>query len=148
MTFEPVNMTDEQIDEFLRTPRNAVMGTIRKDGSPQLSAIWFIMREGKLCTTIYNSSAKYYNIKRDPRVVVCVNAPHPDARSVTIFGTAELLGQESDIYDKIERDTALNYHDSAEAAEAYRASAGEGLASVVIVTATKIISQDYNNLSE
>lgn len=148
MTFEPVNMTDEQIDEFLRTPRNAVMGTSRRDGSPQLSAIWFIMREGKLCTTIYNNSAKYYNIKRDPRVVVCVNAPHPDARSVTIFGIAELVGQESDIYREIEHKTALNYHDSVEAAEAYRAGAGDGLASAVIVTAAKIISQDYNSLSE
>ena len=145
MTINPETMTEEQIEEFLQTPRNAVIGTSRKDGSPQLSAIWFIMQDGQLCTTIYNNSAKFYNIRRDPRVVICVNAAHPDARSVTIFGTAELVTHKSPIYREIERAVALNYHDSVEAAEAYLASMDEGPSSAVIVTARKIISQDYND---
>lgn len=145
MSIDFETMTEEQIKEFLQTPRNAVMGTSRKDGSPQLSAIWFIMKDGKLCTTIYNKSAKYYNIRRDPRVVTCVNAAHPDARSVTIFGTAKMETHESDIYHEIEREIALNYHDSPEDAEVYLASSGDGFSSAVIVTAHKIISQDYNS---
>ena len=144
MSFEAKTMNAKQVEEFLQAPRNAVMGTARKDGSPQLSAIWFTMRDGKLCTTIHNNSAKYYNIRRDPRVVVCVNAAHPDARSVTIFGTAELLGQESGLYAEIERDTAHHYHDTVEEAEAYLEAADDGLVSLVIVTAEKVISQDYN----
>ena len=144
MSIEAKTMNVDQVEEFLQAPRNAVMGTIRKDGSSQLSAIWFTMRDGKLCTTIDNNSAKYYNIRRDPRVVVCVNAAHPDARSVTIFGTAELLGQESGLYAEVERDLAHNYHDTVEEAEAYLDAAGNGLVSLVIVTADKLISEDYN----
>ena len=144
MTIEPASMTPEQVDQFLSEPRNAVMGTIRKDGSPQLSAVWFIYREGKLYSTVYNSSAKYFNIRRNPKVAVCVNAAHPDARSVTIYGTAELIGTDTGMYRQVERDLALHFHDTVEAAEAYMVDAGDDEASVVVVAPYKIISQDYN----
>lgn len=120
------------------------MGTIRKDGSPQLSAIWFLYREGKLYSYLYNSSAKYFNIRRDPRVTVCVNAAHPDARSVTLFGTAELVSNDTGQYRRLERELALHYHDTAEAAEAYLSGAEDQASSAVIVTPHKIISHDYN----
>ncbi len=144
MTIEPVSMTPEQVDQFLSEPRNAVMGTIRKDGSPQLSAVWFIYREGKLYSSVYNSSAKYFNIRRNPKVAVCVNAAHPDARSVTIYGTAELIGTDAGMYRQVEHDLALHFHDTVEAAEAYMEDAGDDEASVVVVAPYKIISQDYN----
>ena len=143
MTIEFTSMTPEQVEQFLAVPRNVVMGTVRKDGSPQLSAIWFVYRDGKLYTTVYNSSAKYFNIKRDPRVVVCVNAAHPDARSVTLFGTAELHDKTSDIYAQIDRELALRYHDTVEAAEAYMNIADDDASSLIVVTPSKIISQDY-----
>ena len=139
-----VDMTQEQVDEFLSEPRNVVMGTVRKDGSPQLSAIWFLYRDGKLYTTVYNTSAKYYNIRRDPRVVVCVNAAHPDARSVTVFGTAELHGKDHPLYEEIEKGIAYQYHDSDEGAEKYLDASDEADASLIEVTPNKIISQDYN----
>ena len=139
-----MNMTAEQVEQFMSEPRNAVMGTIRKDGSPQLSAIWFLYREGKLYSYLYNSSAKYFNIRRDPRVTVCVNAAHPDARSVTLFGTAELISNDTEQYRRLERELALHYHDTAEAAEAYLASEEDQASSGVVVTPLKIISQDYN----
>ena len=147
MTIEPTSMTEVQIEQYLAEPRNAVMGTIRKDGSPQLSAVWFVYRDGKMYTNLYNSSAKYFNIKRDPRVVICVNAAHPDARSVTLFGTAELHGKDSGIYAHIERELALRYHETAEAAEAYIAISDDDESSVVVVSPNRIISQDYNSRS-
>lgn len=137
-------MTPEQVDEFLSEPRNAVMGTVRKDGSPQLSAIWFIYRAGKLYSNMYRSSAKYFNIRRDPRVVVCVNAAHSDARSVTIYGTAELIGEGTELFDWVDREMALQYHPTVEAAEAYLEGVDNEGISAVVVTPYKIISQDYN----
>jgi PPOX class probable F420-dependent enzyme len=144
MTIRPTSMTQEQIDQYLVEPRNVVMATVRKDGSAQLSAVWFVYRDGKIYTSLYNSSAKYFNIRRDPRVTVCVNAAHPDARSVTVYGTAELLDHDNEIYAQIDRELALCYHDTVEQAEAYMTEAHAGQSSVVVITPVKIIGQDYN----
>ena len=144
MTIDATTMTPEQVEQFLTEPRNAVMGTVRKAGSPQLSAIWFVYRDGKLYSCMYNSSAKYFNIRRDARVVVCVPGAHPDARSVTLYGTAELIPQNAGLYEQVERELAYRYHDTAEAAEAYLAESDDADASMVVVTPTKIIGQDYN----
>lgn len=137
-------MTPEGVEEFLSEPRNVVLGTVRKDGSPQLSTIWFIYREGKLYSNMYKSSAKYYNIRRDPRVVVCANAAHPDARSVTIYGTAELIDEGTELFDWVDREMALQYHPTVEAAEAYLEGTDDEGVSAVVVTPHKVISQDYN----
>ena len=145
MSIEPAAMTSEQVEQFLAEPRNAVLGTTRKDGSPQLSAIWFTYRDGLIYTSMYKGSAKYYNIRRDPRIVLCVNAAHPDARSVTIFGHAEFITSDTRLYEQLSREIALNYHDTAEEAEAYLGVAEEGEVAAVVLTPTKIISQDYNN---
>ena len=144
MSIDPTEMTSEHVERFLAEPRNAVMGTVRKAGSPQLSAIWFVYRDGKLYSCMHNSSAKYFNIRRDPRVVVCVPGTHPDARSVTLYGTAELITEDDGSYREIERELAYRYHDTAEEAEAYLDEYDDGEASVVVVTPTKIIGQDYN----
>ena len=144
MSIEPVSMTQEELEQFLAEPRNAVMGTARRDGSPQLSAMWFTYREGKLYTSLYQSSAKYFNIRRNPKVAFCVNAAHPDARSVTIYGTAELIGEESGMFKQVERELAFHYHSTSEAAEAYLAISDDGASSVLVITPYKIISQVYN----
>jgi PPOX class probable F420-dependent enzyme len=144
MSIDPTEMTPEQVEQFLAEPRNAVMGTVRKSGSPQLSTVWFVYRDGKLYSCLSNSSAKYFNIRRDPQVVVCVSGAHPDARSVTVYGTAELIPGNSSSYRGIERELAFRYHDTAEEAEAYLDEYGDDEASMVVVTPTKIIGQDYN----
>lgn len=144
MSTEATTMTPEQVEEFLAAPRNAVMGTVRKNGSPQLSAIWFLYRDGKIYCCMHNSSAKYFNIKRDPRVVICVPGAHPDARSVTIYGTAELIPSNADMYHRLERELAYRYHDTPEEAEAYLEDYGGENASAAVVTPTKLIGEDYN----
>ncbi len=53
-------------------PNHAVLGTIRPDGSPQVTPVWILM-EGDLVTV--NSArgrAKVRNLARDPRATVTV----------------------------------------------------------------------------
>lgn len=144
MTTQAITMTEEDIERFLSEPRNAVLGTVRKNGSPQLSVVWFLYRHDKLYSYLYNSSAKYFNIRRDPRVVLCVNAAHPDARSVTLFGTAELIGQDDERYRRVERELAFRYHDTEQAAEAYLDIDADAEASAIVITPYRIIGEDYN----
>jgi PPOX class probable F420-dependent enzyme len=144
MSTDPIAMTRDQMEQFLAKPRNAVMGTVRRNGSPQLSTIWFLYRNGKVYCCMHNSSAKYFNIQRDPRVVICVPGAHPDARSVTIYGTAELIPSNTDMYLRLERELAYRYHESPEEAEAYLDDYDGENASVAVVTPAKLIGEDYN----
>lgn len=144
MTIGPRTMSDDQIEAYLDEPRNVVMGTVRKDGSPQLSALWFVYEQHVFYTLSYNRSAKVYNIRRDPRVVLCINAAHPDARSVTVYGRAELFDSDHESYARLEKQLAYRYHETAEEAEAYIADASDKDSSVVMIKPYKIIGHDYN----
>ena len=66
------------------------MGTNRIDGSPQLSPVWYLYRDGKFYTSVYAGCAKHLNLRRDHRVTVCVDGVYPDALYVAIYGTVEI----------------------------------------------------------
>jgi PPOX class probable F420-dependent enzyme len=65
-------MNPSQTEEFLRTHREAIIATIRKDGRPQLSNVLAVYRDGKLLVSTATTRAKYHNLVRDPRVTVLV----------------------------------------------------------------------------
>jgi len=144
MAIEFTDMTDQQMADFLAEPRHAAVATTRKDGSPQLSAVWFVYRDGKIFFDIYNRSAKYFNIRRDPRVAVLVDAGCPDARTVTLYGHAELIEEPSSFRDELEWAIARQYHDSEEEAVKYMETAVGPPSSMVVVTPYRILGQDYN----
>lgn len=144
MAIEYTDMTDRQVTDFLAEPRHAIIATARKDGSPQLSTVWFVYRNGQICFAIYNHSAKYFNIRRDPRLAVLVDAGCPDARTVTIYGSAELIEEQSAFRDELEWAIAHQYHDSAEEAANYLEIAKGPPSSMVVVTPTRILGQNYN----
>jgi PPOX class probable F420-dependent enzyme len=59
---------------LLQRPNHAVLGTIRPDGSPQVTPVW-VMVEGEPPRVVVNSAkgrAKVRNVQRDPRATVTV----------------------------------------------------------------------------
>src|SRR5436190_23603528 len=62
----------EAVRAFLEAPRFAVLATIREDGSPHLTVVWYGVRGDELIvnTTVPRSKAR--NIERDPRVSLLV----------------------------------------------------------------------------
>ena len=145
MSYAYALMTPAQIDEFLRAPRFAIVGTNRTDGAPQLTPVWYLFEDGRLYLTIYVNSAKFRNLSRDPRIGVCVAAEHPDARAVMIYGTAELIRDVDARYEDIDWRLSRRYHDSDEETHAYIDSLpAEQENALVIVTPDKFIAEDYN----
>jgi PPOX class probable F420-dependent enzyme len=59
-------------DAFLRGRHQAVLVTIRRDGSPQTSNLSYLFDGETLRVSVTASRAKVANIRRDPRVVVHV----------------------------------------------------------------------------
>jgi len=73
---------------FLQEPRFAVLGTLNKDGSPQLTTMWYLLEGDTIMMNTKAGRLKERNMRRDPRISICV----PDGYSyVTISGTVEMI---------------------------------------------------------
>ena len=138
-------MTQAQVEDFLEASRHAIVGTNRRDGPPQLSPVWYLYEKGRFYIGVLAATAKYRNLQRDPRISLCVDGGHPDARAVMIQGSAELIEAESPWREEILRRINRRYHDSDEAARRYdEISRDRGPRGLIVVTPEKIISQDFN----
>jgi PPOX class probable F420-dependent enzyme len=113
------------------------------DGPPQLTPVWYIYKDGRLYIGIVVGSAKHRNLQRDPRVSVCIDGGHGDARAVMIYGTAELIYDDNPLRKEKSWQLIRKYHDSEEEARRYEAAIDwESL--LIVVNPEKIISQDFN----
>ncbi len=70
--------------------RTAKIACVRKDGSPVVSPVWFILDKNELVFTTMNTSLKYRLIRRDPRVSICVENDSYPYGFATIQGIATL----------------------------------------------------------
>jgi len=88
-------LTKEEIEQFLSERRNAVLGTIRKDGSPQLNPMWFHWTGEVFYISTTKTRFKYAHLQRDPRVTLCIDEA-TGFKSVIVEGRAEIV--EKDIW--------------------------------------------------
>jgi PPOX class probable F420-dependent enzyme len=82
----------EQLLEFLRPRHHAILMTTRRDGRPQSSPnTCGVDGAGRIVISTYPERAKVHNVRRDPRVSVCVLSPEFNGPWVQVDGTAEVL---------------------------------------------------------
>jgi PPOX class probable F420-dependent enzyme len=78
--------------DYVRTQHHAVLGTLKSDGTPQLSPVTVgIDGDGHVVISTRQTAYKVRNVRRDPRVWLCA---FPDAffgQWVQIDGTAEIV---------------------------------------------------------
>ena len=138
-------MNQLEIQAFLQAPRFVIVGTNRRDGPPQLTPVWYLHQRGQIFLSMDVASAKYRNLKRDPRIALCIAGDHPDARSVMMYGTVEFVPGDEEAARDINWKITRRYYDSdAETREYLDSVAGNGDSAVVVVTPDKVIAQDYN----
>lgn len=65
-------MDRQTVDAFLGAHKQLVLATIRRDGRAQLSNVLGVYRAGELLVSTRESSAKYRNVQRDPRVTAVI----------------------------------------------------------------------------
>ncbi len=80
MSDETNRMDPSQIKAFLDEPRHAIHAVVRPNGDAQLSPIWFVYEADRLYFSVFQESAKYRHLCRNPRITLCIDAGHPDAR--------------------------------------------------------------------
>ena len=87
-------MTDEWVEgvrSLLEAPSPAVLTTYRKDGSANVSPVWFRWAEGAFEIVIAEGDVKLRHLARDPRCVLLVFEAVPPFRGVEVRGMAELV---------------------------------------------------------
>ena len=108
--------------DSLLSERGVLMriATVREDGSPLVTPIWFIHEQGAIWFTPRAQSEWFACLRRDARVALCIDEEAAPYRKVVVEGVAELvhdLGAD-DLWRDRYRRIAQRYVD-AEGAESY-----------------------------
>ncbi len=145
MTYRRAEMSQTQIEVFLQEVRFAIVGTNRVSGAPQLTPIWFLYENKRIYMSMGVDSVKYRNLRRDPRIGICISAPHPDARAVMIYGKADMIRADVAGYDDIHWRLTRRYYESDEEAQTFLDSLPtEDESVLVVVTPDRVLGEDYN----
>ena len=85
-------MDVERARTFIREHHQAVMLTYRRDGSPQLSPVaCSIDADGFVVVSTRETAAKAKNLRRDPRVALCVMSDGFYGEWIQVEGTATVV---------------------------------------------------------
>ncbi len=93
----PTAARDVQVDRdallaFMRPRHHAILATVRRDGSPQLSPVTMgVDDDGRIVVATYPDRAKARNARRDPHVSVLVLSDDFGGEWVQVSGSAEVL---------------------------------------------------------
>jgi len=132
-----VEQLAEDVVAFLSEgTRTGMLGYLASDGRPLVAPVWFIVDNGQVAFNTGKDTAKGRAIARDPRVVMCVDDPHPPYSFVQIQGVATISEDPQDLLDIATR-TGGRYM-GADRAEEFGRRNGVPGELVVRITPTKV----------
>ncbi|POX44531.1 pyridoxamine 5-phosphate oxidase [Streptomyces sp. Ru71] len=90
-----IMMTPGELDEFLAEQRTCRLATVSADGSPHVSALWFLWDGTALWLYSVVRSRRWADLRRDPRVAVAVDTgeDYGELRGVELSGAVEVVGE-------------------------------------------------------
>jgi PPOX class probable F420-dependent enzyme len=85
-------LSDDEVQDFLLDgTRTAKLAVVRKDGSPFVTPVWFLLDgDGSVVFETERRSLKGHALARDPRVSLCIEDDRPPFGFVRIDGVAEM----------------------------------------------------------
>ena len=94
-----IRMTDAEIWPFIESRKSLQVATLNKDGSAQLTTLWFAVVDGAIVFETFTKSQKIVNLKRDPRIAVLVEdgTTYDQLRGVSINARAELVDEPAEV---------------------------------------------------
>jgi len=96
-----------EVDEFLAQANPAVVGTVRRDGSPHTVATWYDWEDGRALLNMEDTRLRLAHLRADPRVSLTVLAEGNWYRHVTLLGRVASIEEDVGLRD-IDR-LALRY---------------------------------------
>jgi len=144
-----IRMTDDEMWSFIEGCKSLQVATLNRDGSVQLTTLWFAIVDGAIIFETFTKSQKIVNLKRDPRIAVLVEdgTTYDQLRGVSINGRAELIDDPAQV-ERYAEAVVRKYNP--EVPPDMVGQAAKALArkrTVVIVRPEKIASWDHRKLA-
>lgn len=98
--------------DLLDRPLFARLATIRPDGAPQNSVMWFDWDGSRIRMTHTKSRQKYRNLSEDPRVALSLADPDDQYRSLEVRGLVETIEDDdaqASFYQSLQRRYSRQY---------------------------------------
>ena len=87
-----------EITAFLSAgTRTGKVGWTAADGRPLVAPVWFVVEDGTLLFTTDKETPKGRAIRRDPRLVLCVDLEEPPYAFVQVQGVATVSEDPTDV---------------------------------------------------
>lgn len=87
---DPLDLTAGHV-EFLESQQHAIVATIQPDGTPQLTPNWYWWDGEVIWISTLDWTVKVRNLRRDPRITLCIESGKRRGNYVQVFGTAEVF---------------------------------------------------------
>jgi PPOX class probable F420-dependent enzyme len=131
-------LSGQVVDFLMAGTRTGMFGYVAKDGRPLVVPVWFVVDDGQLAFNTGSETSKGRALARDPRVVICVDDPHPPYSFVQVQGVATVTEDHDDVLS-IATKTGARYMGADRADEFGRRNAVPGELAVR-VRPTKVIT--------
>lgn len=131
-------LSDDVVAFLSDGTRTGMLGYVASDGRPLVVPVWFVVDGDQLVFNTDKKSAKGKALVRDPRVVMCVDDPHPPFSYVQVQGTVTLHDEPAELLATATR--IGGRYMGADRAEEFGRRNGVPGEWVVRVTPTKVIA--------
>jgi PPOX class probable F420-dependent enzyme len=84
------HLTPEVVAFLSDGTRTGKLGWTAADGRPLVAPVWFVVEDGALLFNTGKETAKGRAVRRDPRVVLCIDLEEPPYAFVQVQGTATI----------------------------------------------------------
>ncbi len=90
-------LSEDEVRAWLLGPNIARLGTINEDGSPRVTALWYLAEaDGTISLNTYEDNVHVRNLRRDPRAALLVDSSEQPYRSVHFNGTVQVSDEAAD----------------------------------------------------
>lgn len=138
----PSRMNPQERERFLRGRHVAVLITTDAEGRSVPTPIWYMYRDGLLYFRTDEDSAKVANVRRDPRVSVCVQEERPPYKAVIVHGSADVQDDPGWLADATPRHY-LGFIGGIGYKQAAQSAIEVGPAVAIVVTPERYATWDY-----
>ena len=134
-----LEMSSQELTNFLTETHLARIATVKPDGSPHVTPVWYLWKAPYLLIAVVSTSLKVRNIKQNPQVAVTIDTDSSPAQGVIIEGRALI----KNLPTQLEHELCARYLQSRDL-ERYLEYARNNFTSILLEIAPhKIISWNY-----
>jgi PPOX class probable F420-dependent enzyme len=83
-------LNPQEIDAYLAGPHVAHFASIRPDGTPHVSPVWYQWEDGKITVVSGDSAVKTRNVRKNPKVAISVATDEWPYQYVILEGDATI----------------------------------------------------------